>query len=181
MKRQKKLLPCGIGESTLTVILFIAISLSLFAEAEKKARPDSRSREKIQTLLVVSKGAKADRKAAGHFRDWSRDFNVQFVALQIQDVDESIDVELYDGAIVLSTQEERGRDPELLAFVKHYRRNFPIVFVGLIPNSKSTEYTIATASELGVDIVTAATKWGGKTLKEMHRKWFYDTLIVLSQ
>ncbi len=133
-------------------------------------------------VLVVSQGRRADREAAGHFPDWSREYDIRYSGLRIQDIADDFDISAYDAVIVLSTQDSNGRDPELLEFVEQFKNDVRMTFIGLIPRSNSTDYTIDTAevSDLGVDVVTASTRWGGRTLREMHKAWFREIVALLS-
>ncbi len=171
----------------LTVLLLVGVPVFSFGDGESRERKEGRdggiaeSNGTTNRILVVNQGNKADREAVGHFPEWSKGYSVVYETVRVADLADDFSITSYAGAIVMSTGQAQGRDPELVAFLKEYENALPMIFVGLIPGSKSTEYTLteAATSDLGVDVVTAATRWGGKVLREMHVSWFEDVLTIL--
>jgi hypothetical protein len=91
----------------------------------------------------------------------------------------------YKAIVVLNSGLATGTDPVLKAFVDKYTAKSEIFWVNLVAGSTDQTITTATAAKsgLGVDAVTAASKWSEGSDKmtwvKVHQAWIADLVTFL--
>ena len=141
----------------------------------------------VKDVAVVYNGVSGvNRKALEFIRSESRRHPGKF---RFKPVDSGAggSFDAFDAVIVLNTGLRGGIDPELESFIGRYDGSAKLILLSLYSgrNSVQVEYVPAGSQALGVDAVTAASRWGGgffgagSDVLKMHREWLNDVLDMV--
>ena len=137
------------------VILLAILTFSLFGETKTVA-------------LVYEKATGVNRHALQFILENKRNLgDVSFLPVDLSQNSSPADADLY---ILLNTGLSSGTDPQLARFREAIPADRRVVQLNFY-RDREVGYVINETAEKGVDVITAASAWGGRKARTMHNQW----------